>query len=779
MNRYLPIAALVASLAPAVGIPATISVSEVTEIANDGRCSLLEALDNAEQDRGIHADCPAGSGADQLVLTPGHRYTLTEPWPGSDSGTPSLTGDLEVQGNEAVIERSMAANPFRLFEILGATVTIEGLTLRQGLTQDLMIGGGALRVVDADLTLREVVLTDNRSIGTFVFGGAIRMEGGTVLIEDSQIVDNTAIGTNPEHGGGAIAQFNGELTIRRSALLDNWADVPCNPASPDTVATTGGALRIEASAATGAQTYIFDSTLADNLGRTGGGIHVVAIADTGVGGIQDVFVQVMRSTVVYNQAVSCGTLFGLGDGIHVQEANGGQGLVAFGNTILHGNGRAFMGDIIGTDCSANSPNASFFPQDGSVLDPDDACPSFGFDAFEDDITAIIDPIRNDTHYVPLANGPAVDLPDAGFNCVATPDQLGNPRAGGPGAGGDQCDSGAIELQPVGFVFTLDVDLAGSGTGSVSSTPSGIDCPGTCAADFDDGEMVVLDAVPDPDQVFAGWSGACTGTGSCSVTMDQARSVMATFDEPSTYPLNVVVLGGSGSVVSNPAGIDCPDACNAPFATGSVVELTQTPAPGFAFDSWGGACSGDGACTVVMGQPRAVSANFVAVNTLNVSVNGNGNVTSSPAGIDCPGTCSAGFVPAEKVVLVAESIGGSVFTGWSGDCTGAGPCVVSMEQNRDVTAVFQNPGFRLTVIPEGAGAGTVTDDQGFIDCPGTCTATVPSGTVLTLSATPEVDSSFQGFAGDCQGMDCSITLDEERTVRAVFLSADQLFFDSFE
>ena len=146
---------------------------------------------------------------------------------------------------------------------------------------------------------------------------------------------------------------------------------------------------------------------------------------------------------------------------------------------------------------------------------------------------------------------------------------------------------------------------------------------------------------------------------------------------------------------------------------------------------------------------------------------------------CPGTCSAGFVPAEKVVLVAESIGGSVFTGWSGDCTGAGPCVVSMEQNRDVTAVFQNPGFRLTVIPEGAGAGTVTDDQGFIDCPGTCTATVPSGTVLTLSATPEVDSSFQGFAGDCQGMDCSITLDEERTVRAVFLSADQLFFDSFE
>lgn len=779
MNRIWPMAALVATLTPITALPATMIVSEVTEIANDGRCSLLEALDNAERDRGIHADCPGGTGADQLVLTPGHRYTLTEPWPGSDSGTPSITGDLEIQGNEAVIERSTAANPFRLFEILGGTVVLEELTLRQGLSQDLMIGGGALRVVDADLTLREVVMTENRSIGTFVFGGAIRMEGGTVLIEDSEIVDNTAIGTNPEHGGGAIAQFNGELTVRRSALLDNWADVPCNPSSPDTVATTGGALRIEASASTGAQAYIFDSTLADNLGRTGGGIHVVAIADTGVGGIQDVFVQVLRSTIIYNQAVSCGTLFGLGDGIHVQEANGGQGLVAFGNTILHGNGRAFMGDIIGTDCSANVPTSDFFSQDGNVLDPDDECPSFGFDAFEAEITAIVDPVRNDTHYVPLANGPAVDLPEAGFNCVATPDQLGNPRAGGPGAGGDQCDSGAIELQAVGSIYTLSVTLAGAGTGEVESLPPGIDCPAQCDFDFDDGTVVELTAIAEVGHTFAGWSGECSGTGNCTVTMDQARSVTATFDEPGSYPLNVLIKGGDATVTSTPVGIDCPGTCSADFITGTMVELVQEPAPGFAFDGWGGACVGDGACVVTMNAARGVSANYVALNTLDVTVDGTGRVTSTPAAIDCPGACSSGFLPAEKVLLEAQSIGGSVFTGWSGDCSGTGTCQVSMDQDRTVTASFETPGFRLTVTPDGAGSGTVTDDQGFIDCPGTCSAIVPASTVLALTASADAGSTFQGYAGDCQGSSCTVTLDADRTVRAIFLSPDQLFVDSFE
>lgn len=779
MNRWSLV--VVATLFSPLCLGETIPVDELTEVAADGRCSLLEALENAELDRDIHPDCLAGTGHDQLVLAPGHVYSLTAPWPGTDSGTPPLRGDLELIGNEAVIERQVGAPEFRLLEILGANVLIEDLTLRGGLSQNLMFGGGAIRAANADLTMRRVVLTDNRSLDTFVFGGAIRMEGGTVLIEDSQLIDNTAIGTDSEHGGGAIAQFDGELTIRRSALLDNWADVPCNPASPDIVATTGGALRIEATSDTGAQTYIYDSTIANNLGRVGGGIHLVAIADTGVSGIQDVFVQVLRSTVVYNQAISCGGLAGLGDGIHVQEANGGQGLVAFGNTILHGNGRAFMGDRIGTDCGGNSPNGDYFPLEGSVLDDDDQCPSFGFDAFAGNVNSVIDPVRNGDHFVPLANGPAVDLPEAGVNCAPEPDQLGNPRAGGPGQGGDLCDSGAIEFQPIGFVFTLDVALSGNGSGSVTSTPVGIDCPGNCSADFDDGVLVSLSAAPGTDQTFGGWSGACSGTGDCTVTMDQARSVTATFDPPSDFPLRVFLLG-DGSVTSTPAGIDCPSTCEGLFDSGAVVQLNAIPAPGFAFDGWGGSCSGDGACQITMDQDRATVANFVALNTLTVTVNGSGSVSSIPAGIDCPASaCSAGFLPAEKVTLQAQPAPGANFLGWTGDCIGSGACVIAMDQARQVTASFEEPEFQLLVVLEGEGSGMVRESASpsLIDCPGVCLASYPAGTVVSLESVVGPESAFQGFGGDCQGGSCTVDLDQDRIVRAVFLSDDQLFIDSFE
>ena len=678
-----------------------------------------------------------------------------------------------------MIQRDPSAPVFRLFEIDGATVVMNDLTLRGGVSANLMLGAGGILVSNGDLTVRNAVLEDNDALQNFAFGGAIRMDNSNVLIEDSVLRGNVAISTNPEHGGAAIAQFDGELTIRRSALLDNWADVPCTPSSPDSVASTGGALRVEAAAATGAQTNIYDSTLADNIARVGGAIHLVAIADTGVTGIQDVFVLVMRSTVVYNEAVGCGSLPGLGDGIHVQEANGGDGLVAFGNTILHGNGRSFMGDVIGIDCSSSSPSAGFVSLEGGVIDPDDQCPSSGFDALETDISTIVNPVRNDMHYAPLASGLAVDLPEAGVNCASEPDQLSNPRAGGPGQGGDLCDAGAIEFQPIGFVFTLDVTVSGSGTGSVSSTPVGIDCPGTCSADFDDGTVVEITATPEVGHSFAGWSGACSGFGTCIVTMNQARSVTAAFDEPSSYPLNVVVLGGDANVISDPVGIDCPGTCSADFPTGSTVELIQTPAPGFGFDSWGGSCSGDESCVLTMDQERGVSANYAALNTLMVTVDGAGTVTSTPAGIDCPGTCSAGFLPAGKVLLDPQSIGGSIFTGWSGDCSGTGICLVSMDQQRAVTANFTTPGFTLTVMLNGEGAGSVTDDQGFIDCPGNCSALVPSGTMLTLTATAETGSSFQGFAGDCQGATCSITLDADRSVTATLLSADQLFLDSFE
>ena len=106
-------------------------------------------------------------------------------------------------------------------------------------------------------------------------------------------------------------------------------------------------------------------------------------------------------------------------------------------------------------------------------------------------------------------------------------------------------------------YALDVTKAGSGGGTISSNPTGIDCGPTCSASFDDGTQLTLTATPDANSTFAGWSGAgCSGTGSCVVTMDQARSVTATFD-PGARTLTVTKDGnGTGTVTSSPAGIDC-------------------------------------------------------------------------------------------------------------------------------------------------------------------------------------------------------------------------------
>jgi hypothetical protein len=75
---------------------------------------------------------------------------------------------------------------------------------------------------------------------------------------------------------------------------------------------------------------------------------------------------------------------------------------------------------------------------------------------------------------------------------------------------------------------LTVSKAGTGTGTVTSAPAGITCGATCGADFGEGTSVVLTATPDAGSVFTGWSGDCTGTGPCMVTMDQDRAVTATF-----------------------------------------------------------------------------------------------------------------------------------------------------------------------------------------------------------------------------------------------------------
>lgn len=165
-------------------------------------------------------------------------------------------------------------------------------------------------------------------------------------------------------------------------------------------------------------------------------------------------------------------------------------------------------------------------------------------------------------------------------------------------------------------------------------------------------------------------------------------------------------------------------------------------------------------------------------TLTVQVQGaGGSVTSSPAGIDCPGTCSASFAPGTQVTLTAT---GSSFESWGFPSCGvpgtpdtSRTCTVTLGSSISVMAFFAPPppppfGHTLTVSRNGTGSGTVTG-AGLIYCGTICSVRLATATQVTLTATPDSDSTFTGWSGGgCSGTStCTVTLTADTTVTATF------------
>jgi hypothetical protein len=276
-------------------------------------------------------------------------------------------------------------------------------------------------------------------------------------------------------------------------------------------------------------------------------------------------------------------------------------------------------------------------------------------------------------------------------------------------------------------FALTVNAAGAGTGTVTSSPAGISCTlsngaatGSCSASFTAGTQVTLSRNVTGLNVFDGWSGACSGTGACVVTMDQNKTVTGTISVAiQNFTLTLSPLGnGSGTVTSNPAGVSCTvtngvgaGACSASFAAGTTVQLTAAATAPNSFGGWSGTCTGTGSCLVLVSGNATISAtfNYVAPTqplVVGGSGTGNGTVTSAPAGISCTisggianGACSFSFAEDASVTLTATPSGGGSFSGWSGACSGTGSCQVTMSAPRAVTAGFTAPPPTFAISPD--------------------------------------------------------------------------------
>ncbi len=368
--------------------------------------------------------------------------------------------------------------------------------------------------------------------------------------------------------------------------------------------------------------------------------------------------------------------------------------------------------------------------------------------------------------------------------------------GRPTGNADQDNARCLSLSApyvAGFrIFTVEylltVTLDGQG-GVESLDPPGIDCPGDCSELYGAGTQVELLATPDPGWVFSAWSGngGCSGNDVLlTILLDEDVACEATFVPDGTDPtLTVSKAGdGTGTVTSQPAGIDCDAGCqqdSASFAEGTSVTLTADDDAGSEFNGWGGGCSGGAAViTFTIDQNMSCTATFEDVGgdpTLTVIKEGagTGTVTSNPSGIDCDPSCqqdTATFPPGTSVQISAAASAGSVFTSWGGDCSGNGSVV--MNGNKTCTVRFEivSQTHTLNVI-----VAEITGAEGYVDsvpagiaCEPDCEEDYGEGAQVTLEASANAGDFIRWVGdGNCDGTlpVVTLTMDQPKSCTAIF------------
>jgi hypothetical protein len=229
-----------------------------------------------------------------------------------------------------------------------------------------------------------------------------------------------------------------------------------------------------------------------------------------------------------------------------------------------------------------------------------------------------------------------DASSADATIVDGPDAVDADDLDGPAADAMEGDGGT---------HGVTVTIAGNGSGAVVSSPAGIDCGTSCTARYPLATLVTLEANPAVGSTFTGWSGGgCSGTATCQIAANDASmvTVSATF-ALLQHTLSVGKSGaGTGTVSSNPAGIDCGATCSAVYNHGTVVSLFAISGTSGAFMGWSGSCAGTGACSITMISSRSVSASFVpplSCTTVNTALNcTNGSLPQINLGQIASATC---------------------------------------------------------------------------------------------------------------------------------------------
>lgn len=617
-------------------------VDELDGCAAGTGCSLREALAGA-------ADGDSIEFAVMGTIT----LTLGELTPGSDVLVQGPgAGQLAVSGNFVSRVLTVAA---------GRAIELRDLTLRDG--RPPLVGdphGGCVKNAGA-LVLSGVRVEDcqarsmpDETPAAGGDGGGIYNAAGATLVLTRCVIRLGQAGAgggdpfSPPAGGRGGGVFNlGSATLTESTLELNRAGTgggPTGAGGDGGGIHSSGALWLERSTvaanASGDGAQFCAPTCVNGRDGKGGGLwasgettltnvtvsgNTIGSTAAGLSNVGGGLVLAPTAGVIdrlRNVTVAGNTASGAGGGL----AREGAGTVRLRHTIL-GTNAAGTND---KDCTGGS--AALVSEGWNLVRIGGSCASvFGSSDQVGSLAAPVEPGLGAlganggptaTHAL-LAGSLALDAGDAtgcrGWDPGTMTDVplLVDQRGEGRPRDGDGdlaaiCDPGAFEAPDAPVVtHLLAVTPLGAGVGRVSSTPPGIDCPGDCQQVYLEGTAVSLGASAEPGSAFAGWSGDCSGTADCQLTMDGDRAVGAAFVP--LFPLVVSRTGaGSGAVTSSPPGISCGDDCSAEYPDGTAVDLVAVPVSPSIFVGWSGDCSGSAGCALVLAGPRVAVARFEPV-----------------------------------------------------------------------------------------------------------------------------------------------------------------------
>jgi subtilisin family serine protease len=241
--------------------------------------------------------------------------------------------------------------------------------------------------------------------------------------------------------------------------------------------------------------------------------------------------------------------------------------------------------------------------------------------------------------------------------------------------------------------------AGSASGTVNFSPAGTvaTCKDSCSNRFPAGTTVNMTASPNPGAMFFGWSGACMGTGTCTVTMSQARTVSAGFFTGIALNLTYAKAGGgNGSVDFSASGFtaNCAANCTQSYWRNAMVRLTAMPATGSTFMGWSGACRGKKiSCIVRLSRVKSVTATFEITPRYTLTYtqqgSGGGEIQFNDGTVACSKSCTRTFLAGSRVTFSVHPDALSKFAGWGGACRGGkSSCIVTVHGPMALSAAFR-------------------------------------------------------------------------------------------